>query len=135
MDHLVSLFWGLIGGILGAFFKFWIQDFRDAQRTRLTVRDKIALFEMLKESGHAKVRHIRGRSPFFQSSVHDIDHPENDAFFEDRGEIHRLIELGYIEEFSRDVDGKSINYRFTGKGWKRAEDLDPGDFGVGIRAQ
>ena len=121
MDEIRTVVFGVLGGVLGAFFKFWIQDLRDWNAARLSRREQALLKLMLKEKFNAEFKISEGNPPIFKNSFSDIDHPEFDFEFIDQGETKRLVKLGIIEEVTR--TNFAIIYRLTGEGYFRAERL------------
>jgi hypothetical protein len=51
MDELRSLLFGVGGGVIGAFFKFWIEDLRNWEKGRLSKNEKQLLWLMNSEGG------------------------------------------------------------------------------------
>lgn len=117
MDELRSLLFGVAGGVIGAFFKFWIEDLRRWQETRLSRSERLLLGYMKSENGMALFKLKRGCPPSFSNEVQDIDHPENDFTFEDLGEVGRLEKIGLIERVPT-VTSDDRLYRLSGKAYK-----------------
>lgn len=118
IPYVWSLFFGVVGGILGAFFKFWIEDLRRWQRERLTKRERELMMRFKDEDGILEFRISDSRPGWTQAKYEIIGDPNAGWKFEDLGEIARLLELGQIEEIYRDANTlRRFLYRLTGKGW------------------
>jgi len=117
LDELRSLLFGVAGGVIGAFFKFWIEDLRRWQEKRLSRREKKLLGYMRSENGMALFKIKRGNPPLFSNEYQDIDHPENNFTFEDLGEVERLEKIGLIERVPTIISDDRL-YRLSGKAYK-----------------
>jgi len=117
MDELRTLIFGIAGGVIGAFFKFWIEDLRNWADKRLKRREKLLLRLMKLEDGMALFVIRKGCPPFFTSRYQDIDHPEQDFRFDDLGEVERLEKFGIIERVPN-VSHDERLYRLSGKAYK-----------------
>jgi hypothetical protein len=121
MDEIKVLVFGVLGGVLGSFFKFWIEDLRGWSKSRLTKREKTLLQHMNSEQENAFFEVKNGEAPFFQNRMQNLDRPGLDFRFYDNGETKRLIDLGLIDLVTSTNTGRY--YRLTGRGYSVAEKL------------
>ena len=115
MNEIRTLFYGIAGGVLGSFFRFWIQDLRDWAKSRLTSRERELIRYMKQENGVARFSMKVGQPPSFESRLEHTDQTELNFKFEDNGEISRLLEMKYIEKLAESSQYFEV-YRLTGKG-------------------
>lgn len=118
MDELRSLLFGVGGGVIGAFLKFWIEDLRNWEKGRLSKSEKRLLRLMNSEDGKAIFKIREGRPPCFKNRIEDLDHLETNFIFEDHGELARLESIGYIETNSEVDPSLARGYRLTGIAYK-----------------
>ncbi len=106
---------GFLGGIVGAFFKFWVQDFRNWAKSILNKKEK-AILSHFKFSGGLIDFENKKYDP--KKLLWQID---KSVDIEDLGECKRLIELGIIE--IAEIGENRIRYRLTGKGYKKIKSI------------
>jgi hypothetical protein len=76
MNDIRALFFGVVGGVLGAFFKFWVEDLRNWLKGRPTKSEKSLPFHMKSEYGIARFKLKKGLPPSFGNRYEDLDNPE-----------------------------------------------------------
>ena len=114
---------GIAGGVLGAFFKLWIDDFREWCKSRLTPRERELLTKMHSQYQNIPFEVRQGWPPVFSNRIENLDRPDLNFKFKDLGETLRLSNLGLIEKVTS--TDKEVIFRITGKGYKAIERLRP----------
>ena len=112
MGEFQNLILGILGGIIGAFFKFWIEDLRHWQRQRLSESEKYLLSYMAFNDGFAKFVRVGAMPPKLDTAFKATD------AFTDEGEVSRMISLSYIEARPENL------YALTPLGWAIARKLE-----------
>ena len=114
-NEIWTLLLGVLGGVLGAFFKFWIEDLRSWEKDRLRGDEEFLLAVMLFTGVPAGFRTSHDRFP-------RLDAPwEPRLKFEDKGAVEKLLRLNLIQKV---VGDNTYNqYSLTPGGRDRAEQL------------
>lgn len=113
-SNLYSLVIALFGGIIGSFFKLWVDDLRAWMQNRLSANEKLLLQIMLFCQGKVKFDQDGVRPPvLFWPHTGQT----GEVSFIEQGEISKLISLGLIKS---EVDN---HYYLSSIGWAKAKGL------------
>lgn len=114
LNDLHSLVIGLLGGIVGSFFKLWIDDLRAWQRNRLSMKEKLLL--QIMQFCQGKVRFVQD-GVFPPKLFWPHTGQTGEMLFVDQGEISKLISLELIKS---EIEN---HYYLSPTGWAKAKDL------------
>ena len=113
MEELRNLIFAVLGGVIGAFFKFWIEDFRNWLKRKLSTSEKYLLSYMAFNDGIARFIKNGAMPPKLDTAFKAV------IEFTDEGEVSRLLSLSYIEAIP------DRHYALTPLGWSIARKLKP----------
>jgi len=117
MGELRTLVLGVAGGVLGAFLKFWIQDLRDWQESRLSKGESVLLRALAISNGFARFRWNQSGPPTLDWGL------KAGHLLEDKGEVNSLERKGLVVRNGPFFGEYSVN--LTPLGWNRVRELPP----------